>query len=303
MSGTITPGDDKASVLTPADWERRVALPPVLSAALGGKSDLRVRRWIGTPPQVEQPRLDHHYVALHLGGAKRVTRRGEGPEQSREVEAGQVTVVPAGRAFTWRTEGPIDYAHLYLPPRKTTRVIEEVFDRDGARIDLRDKIGADDPLMHALFAALLAEAGRSDAGALYLDMLGETIAVALVRNHSTLGPGSSVRRYTLAPARLKRVEDFIEAKLHEEVTLDALSSEAGLSRFHFARSFTRGTGLAPHAYLRSRRIARAKMLLVETDKPVEDIATECGFASVDYFSSRFRRDVGVNPKRYRARNQ
>jgi methylphosphotriester-DNA--protein-cysteine methyltransferase len=54
------------------------------------------------------------------------------------------------------------------------------------------------------------------------------------------------------------------------LTVERLASLGGLSPFHFIRSFRDATGLTPHQYVRSKRIERAKELLVTTPIPVTD---------------------------------
>ena len=64
----------------------------------------------------------------------------------------------------------------------------------------------------------------------------------------------------LLPA-LRRARDLIDREYAEPLDLDAMASEAGYSRFHFAREFTAAYGETPRTYLTRRRIERAKTLL------------------------------------------
>jgi len=70
----------------------------------------------------------------------------------------------------------------------------------------------------------------------------------------------------------------------------------------FLRRFTEGAGMPPHAWLQQQRIARAQQLLeTRAAMPIDDIATQCGYESVETFRAAFRRTVGVAPATYRAR--
>jgi len=60
------------------------------------------------------------------------------------------------------------------------------------------------------------------------------------------------------------------------------------------------TGLTPHQYVMSRRVARARRLLEEGELPITAIAAETGFASQSHLTDLFRREVGVTPRAYRA---
>jgi AraC-like DNA-binding protein len=82
--------------------------------------------------------------------------------------------------------------------------------------------------------------------------------------------------------------------------VEQLAAQCGLSTFHFIRAFRALTGDTPHQYLRNRRIARAKELLVTTPLPVTEICDQVGFSSLGSFSSLFRRLTGETPGAYRA---
>jgi AraC family transcriptional regulator len=98
---------------------------------------------------------------------------------------------------------------------------------------------------------------------------------------------------------LTRVIVFIEEHLVERFTLRELALEAGVSPFHFVRIFKQKTGLTPHQYVMSRRVARAQRLLEDGELPIATIAAETGFASQSHLTELFRREVGVTPRAYR----
>ena len=67
-------------------------------------------------------------------------------------------------ASTWRTEGPIDFAHVYLRPSWIDDVVTAEFDRDSRQVSLLDAMGASDALLQALLVGL-ADAADADEGA------------------------------------------------------------------------------------------------------------------------------------------
>ncbi|MEO7828080.1 MAG: hypothetical protein ABIR60_13160, partial [Allosphingosinicella sp.] len=127
----------KPVALSPAEWDSTLGDKPELcSAASGTLSGALLRRWHGTSPRMEQPPLDHHYLVLHLGGPKTITRRGLNSVATADAEIRSVTIVPAGAGYSWTTKGPIGFAHLYLHPKAIERTITEEFDRDGRCVEL-----------------------------------------------------------------------------------------------------------------------------------------------------------------------
>jgi AraC-like DNA-binding protein len=103
------------------------------------------------------------------------------------------------------------------------------------------------------------------------------------------------------PARhLLRAKDAVDSDYFESPTVGDLARAAGLSRAHFSREFRRAFGESPHAYLLTRRLERAAVLLRTTDRPVADICFSVGLRSVGSFTTSFTRTYGVSPTAYRA---
>lgn len=86
----------------------------------------------------------------------------------------------------------------------------------------------------------------------------------------------------------------------EAWTLDSMAGHCGLRRSRFAHYAREITGLTPVEYLTACRVAAARRALRdEPDRPVTDIAFDCGFQSSQYFANVFRRLTGVSPGAYR----
>ncbi len=103
------------------------------------------------------------------------------------------------------------------------------------------------------------------------------------------------------PARhLLRARDLADARYFEALEVDDLAAAAGLSRAHFSREFRRTFGVAPHAYLLTRRLERAAALLRNTDRTVAEICLDVGLLSVGSFTTSFKRAHGMTPTAYRA---
>ena len=103
----------------------------------------------------------------------------------------------------------------------------------------------------------------------------------------------------LPPRALRRVREYVEEHLDENVSVEALAGAAGLSMYHFARAFKQSEGLTPHEYLVQCRVRRAQELLAGTDLPISEIALASGFSDQSHCARRFREHVGVTPSDYR----
>ena len=102
-------------------------------------------------------------------------------------------------------------------------------------------------------------------------------------------------------AHLRRARDHIDRNYREPVDLDALARVAGVSKYHFARSFEATYGETPIRYLTRRRIERAQDLLRAANVTVTEVCMAVGFASLGSFSARFSQLVGESPTAYRNR--
>ena len=103
----------------------------------------------------------------------------------------------------------------------------------------------------------------------------------------------------LAPSALRRVQEYVDAHLSDNLNLQSLADTAGLSLHHFARAFKRSTAVTPHTYLLKRRIDRARELLTHSDRSLAEIALVTGFADQSHFARRFLEIVGVRPGQFR----
>jgi AraC family transcriptional regulator len=125
------------------------------------------------------------------------------------------------------------------------------------------------------------------------------LAGHLIGNYAVDGRRPSARRPSLDAKRLKRVLDFVEARLAENVSLGDLAAEACLSPFHFLRLFRAATGLSPHRYVTSRRVQAAQAMLARDHASLVQVALDTGFSSQASFTRVFRQWTGMTPGQYR----
>lgn len=142
----------------------------------------------------------------------------------------------------------------------------------------------------------------SDAyGALRWPFLESKIIELLVRY---LGVAAAPRRASMRP---RDVDLMIEARdrllacLANPPTIPELARILGTNEFRLKRDFKALFGQPVHAFVIERRLERARTLLVETDRPIKEIADEAGFAHLSHFGAAFRKRYGVAPSRLRVR--
>jgi AraC family transcriptional regulator len=210
----------------------------------------------------------------------------------------RLSLVPAGHRFCgWQT------------PRVLTRVTCFYIDPQHPLFDvgsgiacpaMRPRLFFFDRAVWDTALKLKAEIGNPDpcsrqyAGALSLVLMHE-----LVRLERTASTAVRPLRGGLPGWQQKRVSEFIEAHLAQDISLAALAALADLSVFHFARAFTQSFGVPPHRYHMARRMDRATRLLQRPTLPVAQIGVEVGFRETSSFTRAFRRFTGLTPTEYR----
>lgn len=99
---------------------------------------------------------------------------------------------------------------------------------------------------------------------------------------------------------LRRARDTMDREYAEPLDVPTLARGALMSPSHFSRRFRATYGETPYSYLMTRRIERAKTLLLNEELSVTDVCMAVGCTSLGSFSSRFTELVGMTPTAYRA---
>lgn len=214
---------------------------------------------------------------------------------------GDMLITPANTPLFVRWEGDERCVQIQLAAQFLQKVAVETLEQDGDRLQLQPEFRVRNSQMEAIAKMLLAESQQDSLGSqLYLDSLANALAVNLLRHHATTTPQLPVYDGGLPPRQLQRILDFVEAHLDQELRLEILAQLLDMSQFHFSRLFKQSLGLSPYQYLIQQRVERAKSLLKTSDRPIVDIALECGFNSHSHLSKQFRQVTGITPKAFRS---
>ncbi len=218
---------------------------------------------------------------LHAGGDWRMLRPQMRLWQPQELQH-----------FAW--QGSVRQNFVVVTRERVARIVEQAsYERSGiehwAGHDFDDKA-----VQHLVTAMIHDCAEHSPAGPLVIDAL----VTALVARLAALAPLPR-KRTRMAPGRMQRVLDFIEAQLHRPLGLDELAALAGVGQRHFLTAFRDTVGATPHQLVLQRRVERAKRLLRDPTLGLADIACAVGFTDQSQFTRTFGRITGMTPGRYR----
>jgi AraC-like DNA-binding protein len=163
------------------------------------------------------------------------------------------------------------------------------------------------PVIARAIALRLApsEAGGLAQGrlaALAWEELGVRLAIEAVQVDSGRTP-SRAPVSAAALARVTRAVRLIDDQPAGDLTLGSLAKEAGLSPYHFLRTFEDLTGATPHQYVMRARLRQAAARLLSEPAKILDVALDSGFGDVSNFNRAFRAEFGSSPRAYRMRNR
>ena len=96
---------------------------------------------------------------------------------------------------------------------------------------------------------------------------------------------------------------FMQENINNNISLQQLSAHYNYSPSRFSSLFKQKTGYAPIDYFIQMKMQKATQLLDFTDKHIKDIASTFGFDDPYYFSRRFKKIIGMSPKKYRSINK
>ena len=100
-------------------------------------------------------------------------------------------------------------------------------------------------------------------------------------------------------ARIAEVLRQLETRISERHTVVEIARMAGISPFHFLRTFKLVTGVTPHQWLLRARLRTAAQRLIASRERITDIALDVGFEDLSNFVRSFRAEFGVSPRGYR----
>jgi AraC-like DNA-binding protein len=132
----------------------------------------------------------------------------------------------------------------------------------------------------------------------YLELAAELLTQA-IESRKQIAKLEATRPSTRAELllRVSRGREFLHAHADCGVTLEDVARAAGMSVFHFHRSFRRAFGITPARYVAERRFEQAKQLL-KAGASITAAAMAAGFGSPSTFSSAFHRRFGATPSAF-----
>ena len=255
---------------------------------------------IAVPPGDADVAITHDHYTLNLNLGRVEAERAIGSDRMSKVVLG-------GDSFAWappevdmrfRVRNADWSVHIEVPAEHLLAEIENGGLDEAAFCDVVDYRWS--PELAQLARMFVRQAHAGVPAGLFAGTVAHAILAggleqigargALVANAA----GDAARR-----GRLARAIDWIEANLASPFTVGDVAGVASYSPDYFGRVFREVTGQTAWAYVRGRRLARARELITSTTLPIGEVAHLCGFAQQGHLATLYRNEFGLAPHRDR----
>jgi len=255
------------------------------------------------PSEGSGPAAPQARIGIVIGGSEGIaTYKIGGHWRSARTTPGLIWLKPTGGKYDEACIAPSQVLDLYLPTALFTQLSNDynlptVLDRS-----IRYEGGVQDEVINQIGRSVLSEMmSPTAAGRMLVETSSLLLAARLVHSHLDSGPLRLPieSRHRLDDRRLKRVLDYVEDHLSDDIAVADLAGVACLSIFHFTRAFSSAIGVPPHRYVSQRRLEWAKAMIAAGATSIAKTAFVCRFSSQSSFTRAFRRATGMTPAEYR----
>jgi AraC family transcriptional regulator len=282
------------------NWKTAENQSPFLFARKARLNGLRINHWRLLEGEMPEQVSPNHELNITLAGSIETSRLTSGGKLQRFRRApGDICLTSAGQAFAASWKKDFECVSVDIEPETLVQTALGV--NLAPRFELVENARQKDPLVQHLALSLLTELNSEvPAERLYAESLAQTFVLHILRNYSTANFALENFSGGLSGYRLRRVTEFIQENLEQDLSLAEIADAAGLSQFHFARAFRRTTGMTPQQYVTQKRIEHAKQLLTNGDLPLVEVSLRAGFKNQSHFTTLFRKFTRLTPKAWRA---
>lgn len=262
--------------------------------------------WLAPQPSfVPSPQGNFHILQFGINSSySNLSVKIDGRIERSFMAPGSLFLSPLSTTASTSWDREATVCHIYLSPNLLVDAANEIGRGDPEKIELLKRLGTSDPLMEQMGLALLRELQtQNSTGRLYVESLTQTLAVHLLHHHSTLSQPRQPRADALPPAQLNRVLEYIHEYMETDIALAKLAQLVDLSPTHFSKRFRLAMDLAPYQYVIQSRVERAKVLLVDDQYTITQIASKVGFTDHSHLNRHFKRIFGVPPSEFRRQSK
>lgn len=263
-------------------------------------------RYVSTPTRYVSGRHRHPGIGIVY------CVRGSGTfalgDQILPYSAGTLVYFDSEVPHQVRMETPYDRWDVCIRPETAARLLQNELFRDTARQFLPGAFGnrvfhvpeSEEPRLDHLFRELQYESEQRREGfELYVQCKLIELFILFRRLSGRSASGQTGKPRT---AGINEILAYIDQELPNNPSVEEIARTLHYSPSHLYRIIRQATGKTPSQYIRERKIARARQLLLESRLTVTNIGRAVGMPNIPYFCKTFRAETGCTPQEYRLRH-
>lgn len=240
--------------------------------------------------------LDEYQLVFYVAGEGTFRSHTFGESH---VEAGDIVMLFPGERHTYFPDAATGWDEYWIGfkgPNIESRVKNGFFSVERPKFHISPDLAQQvvDVFQNAISVANQMGKGYQQLLAGYVNLLLGYISFADLR---------TLQGETNETDDIQRAMIFIHNNYKSDLHPEQVSEYIGWGYSRFRKAFLQQTGITPYQYIQDMRIKQSKHLLLNTRMALKEIAYEVGFSSPDYFSTAFRRIVGVPPLLFRKGTQ
>ncbi|PZD73847.1 Virulence regulon transcriptional activator VirF [Acaryochloris thomasi RCC1774] len=217
--------------------------------------------------------------------------------QERQLGSNQLCIIPSQQLHSLWWEDTAEYIFIFLRPTFLQRTAHDWV--QGSSIELKEQYAIANSLIQSLALTMRSTLSAETLDHLYLDSLINVLVIHLLKTYADCQLTTPAPLKTASKQGLNKVIDYIDESLDQDLRLIKLAEVANMSESSFCHQFKARMGTSPHQYVIQQRIKRAKLLLLNRDLSIVEIAYRCGFNSQSHLTIYFRQHTGMTPNAYR----
>jgi AraC family transcriptional regulator len=260
--------------------------------------------WVSTP----EGRWGHRFtpdatvLSLVAEGTLSARMSCQGRSAELDVGAGALAILNAGHEVLAEQRGCSGARRILVELDVPARVRDGLLDDDLATVPLRPTFEFHDPSLAAVLRSMVHEIAQGcPNGTLFAQSLSVGVAMHLCRTHGHRTPSACGETGKLSAWQWRHLNELIDSRLSNDLSLSDLSRSLGLSKPHFVRLFRNTAGTSPHRYVIQKRAEHAHHLIQSSNVPLVGVALEAGFANQSHLNRVFHRIYGITPGEARRR--
>ena len=261
---------------------------------------LRLEFFEAEPGKMPYEVFSQHHILINLRDEPhRVENWRDGDHRDFTYHKNEIVVTPAGVKSGWKWHAKSKVIVITLEPDKLEKFVQSelgILLTDNQLKDIPQFI--DEDITQA--SMMLMDALKSDVGSTVMfESFARIFLTKLVQKYGLEQDEDIEFSKSFTSKHYKRVLEYIAKHFGQNIALEDLANEAGISPFYFSRLFKKTIGQSPHQFVIAYRVEQAKKMLVDLQRPMIDIALSCGFSDQAHFSRVFKQIQGKASKDWR----